>query len=162
MKIPFLLKLAIEIIVFVVGLALVLAFARTWQIQHNAAQRVFLEGTVPLSLPDGFYNGKVSEEGSHWLGKKFNAADETGINVFYDGPDRQNERYSFAVRQAKGLLDKETDVLQLDYNIKGNPWWLRPVIDEIVLIGPGHYFGKLEVRIIPGFPFGLTYFELKK
>ena len=38
----------------------------------------------------------------------------------------------------------------------------RPHSDEIVQIAPNHYLGKLQVRIIPNYPFTLMFFELKK
>jgi hypothetical protein len=62
----------------------------------------------------------------------------------------------------RGLFDDQMMVLKLDYNIKGNPFWLRCVLDEVVQIGPDHYLGKMHLKIIPGIPFSVLYFELKK
>jgi hypothetical protein len=35
-------------------------------------------------------------------------------------------------------------------------------LDEVVAIGPDHLLGKLIVRLIPGHPFAILFFELRK
>ncbi len=135
---------------------------RTRQIQHDAQEKVFLHGTVPDPTPDGLYYGSVPGRTVSWLGKKFSAASSRGINIFSDGKGGQSEQYPFVTSAGKGLQDKDLNVLKIDYDIPGNPIWLRLVVDEVVQIAPGHYLGKLEARMIPGFPFALIYFELKK
>ena len=95
----------------------------------------------------------------------------TGINLFYDKKARHNtapgssaqvERYPFKTYAGKGLRDKKLDVLKIDYNVDGNPFWLRLIVDEIVEVTPGKYLGKMHIKLIPGFPFTVLYFELKK
>ncbi len=150
---------------FLILLAFVLFLAcvvRTWQIQHSAKAKIFLNGSVELPMPDGLYHGTVSGRHLSWLGKKFNSAAGTGINVFDGGNGTQKERYPFKTSIGKGLIDEHLNVLKIDYNIPENPFWMRIILDEIVEVRPNEYLGKLEVRIFPGFPFALTYFELKK
>lgn len=135
---------------------------RTWQIQHDSRAKTFLGGTLPNPKPDGLYSGTVSGQKVSWLGKKFNSASSTGVNVFDDGGAIKGERYPFITSVGRGLVDSNLYVLKIDYNIPGNPFWLRFILDEIVQVAPNEYLGKLEVRIIPGYPFALAYFELKK
>ena len=136
--------------------------ARTWQLEHSSNQTVFFEGTVPQPAPDGLYSGSIEGPKVSWLGKKFNAASSAGINVFDDGNGKQGERYPFKTAYGKGLRDMHIDVLTIDYNTPDNPFWMHPILDEIVQIGPDKYLGKLHVRLIPGHPFTLSYFELSK
>ena len=163
----------LTILLFIILLAVILGIWRTWQIQSDPRQKIFLNGIMPNPPLDGFYNGTVSGEksflrrfyysgSSTWLGKKFNLNNATGTNVFNKGLDLKNELYPFVTRQGKGLLDKNTDVLKIDYNIKENPFWLRFILDEIVQVKPDVYPGKMVLRIIPGLPFGILYFELTK
>ena len=159
----FLLK-TLVVILFVI---LLFGFCCTWVVEHSYNQKQFLAGTAPNPTPDGLYSGTVPGHTVSWLGKKFNAASSTGINVFDDGKDTngniiQGERYPFKTSYVKGSRDKNLDVLAIDYNIATNPFWLRLILDEIVQVAPGQYLGKLEVRIIPRFPFTLAFFELKK
>jgi hypothetical protein len=39
---------------------------------------------------------------------------------------------------------------------------VRPILDEVVQTGKDAYFGKLELRLIPGYPFTLLFFDLNK
>ena len=146
----------------VIVLALLLVGAgRTWQMEHGGEQESFSKGVAPVPLPDGFYAGSVPGHTVLWLGKKFDAANQGGINVF-DEAGKKNERYPFATSVGPGLRDATLQVVKIDYDIPGNPFWLRFILDEIVQIAPDHYLGKLHIRIIPGYPFTLAYFELKK
>ena len=146
----------------IIILIITLGVWRTWQIQSDLRQKMFLNGIVPNPLPDGFYNGTVSGQKSSWLGKKFDSKNATGINVFNSGFELKNERHPFITYQGKGLLDKSSDVLKIDYNIKDNPFWLKFIVDEIVQIEKDKYLGKMVLRIIPGFPFSVLYFEITK
>ena len=147
-------------VVLLLGIML-LGFLRTWQMQKEPNQIMFLEGSLPNPLPDGFYQGSTGFPTS-WLGKKFNAEKATGSNIVNDKKTGQIEKYPFKTYTDKGLFDKHVWVLKIDYNIKGNPFWIRWILDEIVQIAPGQYLGKMQLRIIPGFPLSVLYFELKK
>jgi len=150
---------ALKIFVAVIFICLILGFLRTWRMAHSDEQTAFAGGTYPSPAPDGLYKGRIGRPVS-WLGKKFNAASSTGINVFND-EGAQAERYPFKTSKGMGIHDSK-DVLRIDYNIAGNPFWVRPILDELVQTSPGNYLGKLELRIIPGYPFTLGFFRLTK
>ncbi len=152
----------IKSLLVIVIIVLVIGFWRTRYIQNDPRRQIFLHGTLPNPLPDGFYNGTVSGAKHSWLGKKFSASNSNGVNVFDDGFNSRNERYPFTTFVGKGLQDKNTDVLKIDYSVKGNPLWVRWILDEIVQVAPNEYLGKMHIRLIPGFPFSVLYFELKK
>ncbi len=150
----------IKTIVSLVGIALIIAFARTWQMENSANQLVFAKGTVPTPIPDGLYKGTVPGHEVSWLGKKFASSTSSGINVFSE-ESTTTEKYPFKTSLTKGLRDRNLDVVKIDYNQSPNPFWLRFVVDEIVETAPAQYLGKLHINIY-GFTFTLAYFELKK
>lgn len=145
-----------------IGVVLVfflLGFLRTWQTQHSKNQKRFLEGSV--SEPDGLYKGLLRGYTGSWRGKKFNKKQKTGMNVFSVG-NKAMELYPFHTRVEKGFIDNSITTIWLDYNIAQNPWWLRMILDEIVLAQKDTYLGKVHFRILPGLSFALGYFWLKK
>ena len=147
----------IKLVIVLLLLGVAFGFFRTWQMEHSDNQKKFENGTVRDVHPDGLYNGSISRKTS-WLGKKFNAANSTGINVF----EGKGDAYPFVTSYGKGIRDRNLMVINIDYNIAQNPWWMHPILDEIVQVGPDEFLGKLHVRIIPRFPFTLGYFTLKK
>ena len=149
----------IKLIIGLVILALALGFFRTWQVENSDNQKKFAAGKAPSTALDGLYHGSVSTPIKvTWLGKKFIAASSTGINVFEDGSST-TERYPFAT--ALGISGSTT-VLNIKYDLPENPFWLRPVLDQLVEIAPGDYLGKLTVLVVPGYPFSLGFFKLIK
>ncbi len=116
----------------------------------------FANGKVPSPLPNGFYKGSVSFKTS-WQGKKFNAKNSTGINLIND-----QEKYPFKTYIGKGIADRNLDVLKIDYNIPQNPWYLRFILDEIVETSPGHYLGKVHIKLFPSLGLTLGFFRLEK
>lgn len=147
------------LVALVVGL--ILLWLRTLQMKKEPNQAAFAQGSLPNPRPDGFYRGTIGFETS-WIGKKFFRESSTGINIFKDKQNNQTEKYPFKTYTGKGLFDQNVFVLKIDYNIKGNPFWIKLILDEIVQVAPNEYLGKMHVRIIPGFPFSVLYFELKK
>jgi hypothetical protein len=133
-------------------------FIRTWQLLWTDEQTQFSRGSAS-TMPDGLYAGTVPGPKISWLGKKFNASARTGINIFSSGVGKTVEKYPFVLSAGHGVHDS-IQVIKIDYNVAENPLWLRPILDEIVQTGPGEYLGKLQVRILPGYPFTLTYFRL--
>ncbi len=129
---------------------------KTMQIQNDPRQKEFLGGTVPGNLPNGPYTG-TDLQGAAWLGKRFSAKTATGINVF-----TTSEKYPFKMSTGFGITDKNLKVIKIDYSQNKNPWWLKFLQDEIVETSPGKFLGKIQVNVIPGLPFSLGYFELKK
>lgn len=148
---------------------LILLWLRTFQMKKEPNQQAFEKGSLPNPSPDGLYNGTVGFE-TAWIGKKFFAQTNTGINLLRGdkdakvaggfGPTRQ--KYPFKTYKSNGLFDPNTFVLKIDYNVPGNPFWVKFIVDEIVQVAPDQYLGKMQLKLIPGFPFSVLYFELKK
>ena len=149
----------LKILVLILVLILVGMFLRTLQLATSSQEKEFSAGTV-TTMPDGFYSGTVIGPKVTWLGKRFDAARGTGINVFSTGTNTTTDKYPFVFSKAQGVHDT-MQVIAIDYNLPENPWYQRPVLDEIVMTAPGQYLGKLQLRIIPGYPFALTFFGLK-
>lgn len=133
---------------------------RSMQVQSSGNQKIFSEGKVPQILPDGFYKGSVGDFATPWLGKKFDRAASTGINVFLEN-GKIKEAFPFKTYIGKGLQDKNLSVIKIDYS-KSEPWWVRFVIDEIVEIKPNVFLGKVHIIFIPGLPFTIGYFRLEQ
>jgi len=121
-------------------------------------QALFSKGEFPDPLPDGDMQGHAIYQAS-WLGKSFTAKDNRGINRFNEN-GRTAKHIPFITYKGYGVNDPELEVLKIDYNIPGNPIYLRFILDEIVEVAPGQYLGKLHVRIIPFLPFTIEYFTL--
>ncbi len=150
-------------VLIVVGIVIVLGIVygliMTFKTQHSSYQSMFLKGALPSPAPDGFFPGKsLIGDGmpGNWQGKIFDAKTNSGWNKFHDG-----NRYMFATRIDHGLWDTQLAVFKLDYNNSTNPWYLRFLEDELVQTSPGHYLGKLNLKIIPGLPFAIGYFSLE-
>jgi len=142
--------------------AILLGILRTWQMEHSADQAIFAAGTAPSPAPHGFYSGAIAGPHVSWLGKTFYAAQHTGINEFDAGRGTKTENFPFKTQSNKGLTDKNLYVLDIDYNIPANPFWVRPILDELVQTAPDTYLGKLQLRLIPGLPFTLIFFRLSR
>lgn len=152
------LKKILGLILIILLILFVRELVRTARVQRSPETIRFRGGILPVPAPEGFYAGSQDlSRNTAWKGKKFFSASATGINIF-----GEEERYPFRTYTALGLKDPETEVLKIDYNISLNPLWLRPVLDEIVQVAPDEYLGKVHYRLIPGLPFTLGYFHLKK
>ena len=151
----------IKLVAGILLLTLLFGVLRNWQMERSPSQKIFESGKVPDPLPDGLYQGSVPGHQVSWLGKKFNQASSTGINVFQNGTTT-TEEYPFLTLVGSGVRDIAKQVFKIDYNIHSNPFWLRFILDEIVETEPGHYLGKLHLTIVPEYPFTLGFFELKK
>jgi hypothetical protein len=53
-------------------------------------------------------------------------------------------------------------VFKINYNNSANTWWIRLFLDEVVLVKPDLFLGKLSINIIPGRPYQIVFFELKR
>lgn len=144
------------ILLIIAGYALLLL--RTTQLQWTNNQSIFSGTVAPTTLPDGLYAGTVNGPQGSWLGKIFIAAEHRGINNFMDA-GKTVQKYPFTLSIGEGVHDRK-NVIQVDYDLPENPFWLRPCLDELVELSPGEYLGKLNIRIFPGYPFTLTYFRL--
>jgi len=135
--------------------------ARTQKVEADPRQKIFAAGTVPAGV-DGLYRGSLQGREVPWKGKKFKEADHTGLNVFVTKDAQIEERYPFRTYVGRGLKDKKLQVLKIDYGVKGNPWWLRRIVDEVVEVGPGELLGKVHVKWILGITFTMDFFKLDK
>jgi hypothetical protein len=135
---------------------------RNYATGRSPANSVFNSGQLPYPLPDGKYKGSASFNTGPWVGKSFNNSQMTGINNFEGENFRFYDSFSFKTYTGKGLKDKDLEVLKIDYDIPGNNWLVRRVLDEVVETEPGKYLGKAHLRLIPGLPFTLVYFRLEK
>lgn len=153
-------KTILLIVVIILFVAVCYGWYRTYKTQHSSNEALFLKGTTPNNL-DGLFKGSVTGYNGPWQGKKFDASTKTGINIFKEN-DKSVEKYPFKTYVAKGIKDPSIEVLKIDYNVSGNPLWLRFVLDELVETSPGQYLGKLNIRTIPGLTFALGYFRLEK
>lgn len=142
-------------------IAIILLWFRTWQMKREPNQQEFLAGKMPHPKLVGLYQGSMGFNVA-WIGKKFFTESETGINLIKNKKGEILEKYPFKTYAGKGLFDENNFVLKLDYNVKGNPFWIKWIVDEIVEVAPNEYLGKMHIKIIPGFPFSILYFELKK
>jgi hypothetical protein len=140
--------LGIIILTFLVG------FIWSWNVERRHENGIFSSGYLPAKPLNGFYQGNTQTK-SDWKGKEFDSANSSGINIFGNA-----KRYTFKTSEAKSLHSKQ-QVLKIDYDQPGNPWWLKFVVDELVQVAPDKFQGKVYLRVLPGVSFTLTYFELK-
>jgi hypothetical protein len=79
-----------------------------------------------------------------WIGKRFEAHDDRsgqGINRVR----LLGERYRFDLRFDQSVLDGERCVL-LDYDVPDNPFFIRPIRDELREVSPGLFLGPALLR----------------
>lgn len=159
------LKAIATLLFVVVGLALVgsslFGLWRTRKSEQSPNQERFLAGTAETLSLDGDYQGTVTGYSGSWQGKAFTQTDNSGLNRFLENGEIV-KKFPFKTYVAKGLRDVDLDVIKLDYNQPGNPWWLRFIVDEIVLVSPNTYLGKVYIRVVPGLVFSMGYFTLEK
>lgn len=160
-KIPRMIIYILYVFVAIILLFSAFGIVSTIQAHYNPNWQRFAHGTTPSPLPDGFHKGSVSGNAGSWQGKKFDAANMSGLNIFKENGVLV-EKYPFKTYISQGVQDKNLQTMKIDYNLPGNALWLRLLLDEIVQVAPHHYLGKVQVRFIPGLPFTFGYFELQK
>jgi hypothetical protein len=115
-----------------------------------------------------------------WAGKRFDAAESGGDNLllrstrwpskllwpsyrFRDAGEHL-AAFDFQTRVERGALDKETDLLVIDYElVESNPRLvIRQIRDELVEIAPGTHLGKMLWRHRDGHHSLLAYFALRE
>jgi len=104
-----------------------------------------------------------------WKGKCFDAATQTGINVFdrdsfalahliwpsyHDYQEDTPSTYrafKFRTYTGKGMFDSDHDVLKLDYDSPDNPGKdVRRVLDEVIELPSGEYLGQAHLHFYWG------------
>jgi len=143
----------------IIALVLVAGFVLTWMVRSSIDQRAFENGYLPSPPLSGITRITAGGISPSWQGKEFSATSKAGMDLF---EDRGNtiRRYTFAVSEGAGLFDTQKTILRMDYGVNTNPLWLRPVLQEIVQTGSGVYLGKIHVRLLPFYPFSISYFKL--
>ena len=141
---------------------------------------IFNQGSAPSPALNGRYRGALLTTSINpvmdalsraffglwlpWKGKVFNAAAQTGNNIFdnsglwlsklvfrgyadyiADGPN-QSRALTFHTYTGAGKDDPGLTLLKLDYNLGINPSFVvRDVLDELVQVGDGYYLGKAHL-----------------
>lgn len=144
----------VGIVLGVVIVIMIATFIWNWTVESQPANKAFLNGKQPSPALNGPYKGTWGNTTS-WKGKEFDAAKNTGLNII-DG----TKKYPFETSTAKSL-HSDQQVLKLNYNVSGNPLWLRFIVDEVVQTAPGKYQGKVYFYI-PMLALTVTYFQLEK
>ena len=96
-----------------------------------------------------------------WKGKIFEPLDGgqgKGINRFRVGPFRTT-RYRFETEIFPPLVG-EDDVYRLNYDLRGNPWFVRLIRDDIKKLRDGLFLGTANRRTKGGHKF-IIYFALE-
>ncbi|MBI3495332.1 hypothetical protein HY065_01760 [Candidatus Berkelbacteria bacterium] len=143
------------IIAVVIAAIVIYGSLVTKKTRRGPLQAKFVKGTLPKNL-DGSYRGEAFGLLGSWQGKAIDAKTQTGINIFKEG-----KRYPFKFITARGRHDN-IELMRIEYNIPGNPLWVRFIMDEMVEIGPNQYLGKIHARILPGFSVELGFFTLER
>lgn len=139
------------LIILVIVLSLIGGIVLNARYDNRPEAAEFANGQFPAPALEGNYKGnQFTGLGKNWLGKNFNARENKGINNFSsETAGKTEQRYPFATSKATGLRNTDLDVLQLDYNQPGNPFWLQFIKDELVQTAPGEYLGKIHVKVGP-------------
>lgn len=147
---------------FLVGMFLLLGYGRTYVVERQPEQTIFTKGAADVSGLDGDYVGVAhGYSGTTWQGKTVFGDTHSGINRFKYETGLAT-KYPFKIFTAKALRDDNKEIIKLDYNQLGNPWWLKYIVDEMVQVGPQEYLGKVHVKISKHIVFTLGYFSLSK
>ena len=170
-------------------------------LKHNRAQglaalnMLFRSGSAPDPSLNGRYAGELlaldiapgltqfyewlTGRWLPWLGKTFNAAQQSGDNIFTrdsyplarffnpfyrgfvsDGP-KTYRGFAFRTYVAPGQADPDRTVLKIDYNLQSNPsLTIRRVLDELVQLDEHLYLGKAHVHWWSGGWQMVAYFSL--
>lgn len=68
---------------------------------------------------------------------------------------------NFIIEKTDSILKDGQKVLRIIYNRKGNPFWLKPLNDELKKVSEGLYIGR-GVFLIMGHAFNTFYFSVEK
>lgn len=145
---------------------------------RSELDEAFLAGETPtMEEMEGIVNGNVMAGVSllndqyfrnflnlgwfMWRGKVFEnvtSIEGKGINRFKVGPFRFL-RYHCETRITPPLVETD-NVYHLNYDLPGNPWYIRQIRDDIKKIGDGLFLGSANFKISGKHKF-LVYFVLE-
>jgi hypothetical protein len=156
--------------------------AVTKLVEQSSRQTEFAKGTLPFEPPNGFYRGSallLGDRQTPWLGKSFDPANRTGINIFtpkgasllktltpsyklfQKNTDGNTEAYFFKTSIEPGIKDPGQQVFKLDYDSPENPLIIRIILDEMIETAPDQFLGKVHVKVFPGFFATVGFFGLR-
>lgn len=148
------------LMVLFVILVLVVGYVRTYQMEQRPEQVQFEHGKAIIADLDGEYRGTAGGYRGSWQGKTIYNSRQSGVNRLQQGSGVV-DKYPFRIYVGKGLRDSDLDVIKLDYNQPGNPWWLTFVVDEVVEVAPQQFLGKVHLHGF-GVTFTVGYFGIDK
>lgn len=67
----------------------------------------------------------------------------------------------FITEQAQSILGDGQQVLRINYDRAGNPFWLKPLNDELKMLRPGFYLGRGVFRL-GSLPLNTFYFSVER
>lgn len=142
---------------------------------------IFRASRVPDPPPSGFHAGRLvtlaiwgpsdaavnrlGDVWMPWLGKSFDAAASTGLNVLtatarapmrllwpsYVPLGQEGDRldvFPFRTSVGPGAADPDVTVLNIDYDFEANPSFIiRRVLDQVVEVSDGLLLGKIFFRL---------------
>lgn len=146
----------LDLIVFCILLFLLWGMWRTRATLHSPRFLEFSQGS--LSKPEGEYRGWAEGyRGKSWQGKTFYPLKLAGTNNFKNKQGVAYQNFPFKTYMSAGVRNQNMQTFKIDYNIPKNPFWVRPVLDEIVEIAPNKHLGQIHYRIFPGVIFTISY-----
>lgn len=119
-----------------------------------------LSGIAHLKIPMGVYLTNIPL--LPWKGKQFEAIDNSsgkGINLIELWPTKQT-MFHFETAIIPSLLQGDNDVFSLNYDLPGNPFFIRAIRDDLKKIEEGLFLGTANAKINSTYKFVL-YFALE-
>src|ERR687886_1240825 len=127
---------------------------------HGLYAGTFITTTFGRAADVAF--GALGQVYMPWRAKVFDATAHSGRNLFtarskllirpFDPAVRDDRpglvsAYPFATSSGPGVIDRDREVLKIDYDLPTNPFGpVRRVLDELVEVAPGYYLGKAHLR----------------
>ena len=156
----FLFKLVYRIVLLILIAIVGIGIFFTMRTNGSEKDKIFYASSFPDPTLDGIYQGSIDKYSGFWKGISFDSESSSGHNIFRSYPTDE-KKYFFNLHDKTSLRDMTKHVLAADFKRQDNPWWLRPLVFEIVQTSPGHYLGKFNFRLVPSYPFALGFFELE-
>ncbi len=150
----------ISLLVTVLVIVIIVGLFRTATLRQGDAQKEFVKGALPV-FENTFYTGSAPGYSGSWKGKMMHPEVMSGKNVF-ETDGKKTEKYPFQMYAAKSIQDNAVQVIRFEYNLSGNPFWVRSAFDEVVQVAEGKFLGKVYVQLIPGYPFLVSFFRMEK
>lgn len=119
-----------------------------------------LSGVAHLQNPLGVYLTNMPV--LPWKGKQFetiNKEQGRGINLIELWPTKQT-MFHFETAIVPSLIDGDNDVFSLNYDLPGNPFFIRAIRDDLKKIDDGLFLGTANAKIKGSYKFVL-YFALE-